>query len=602
MKRISRGLIVLLLFFVVLACESAQRPNILFISVDDMNCDSVGAFGCELEGTTPNIDRLAKDGMRFQFAHVQVGNCMPSRNVMFSGRYPHNNRVEGFYPVKDKDYPVLCDLFKEAGYLTAIRGKASHSTPFHPYPWGLNLDVIDGEKMHMKDAVSYGRSAKVAFETASKEGKPFCLLVNISDPHKPFYAMSGKQEVVDDPHKPSRIYKPNEVPIPGFLFDDPEVRLELAHYYSSVRRADDCVGEVLKQLKASGVEDNTMIVFLSDHGMPLPFAKTALWHHSTWTPWIVKWPGVTKAGAIDRKHMISGVDLLPTLLDVAGIKHPQGMDGRSFASLLKGDKQNGREFVFKVYNENSGANRNPMRGIQSRKYLYLFNPWVDGKRVFKTATTGTIAYRRMKELAGKSPELAARLDLFEHGVIEEFYDVEKDPDCLNNLIADKGLRSELNRHRAAMEDIMREAKDHLLGVLQQRENVKVRDAYMKKVQEEATARRNARRNEGKSDAPKKRKGLIKLELGDSDPSDGKVSLKVHHKLNKRMGSQKLHATLKDAGGKRIERKVVEVSGTGIEEIVFQLEAVELKGIMYSCFIGADFGQHLQIEHTEITSF
>ena len=88
----------------------AAAPNILIVTIDDMSCDSVGAFGSKLVGITPNMDQLAKTAMRFKFAHVQVGNCMPSRNVMWSGRYPHNNGVEGFYQVKSPSYPVLCDL------------------------------------------------------------------------------------------------------------------------------------------------------------------------------------------------------------------------------------------------------------------------------------------------------------------------------------------------------------------------------------------------------------------------------------------------------------------------------------------------------------
>src|SRR6185503_16709296 len=102
---------------------AADRPNILIITTDDMSADSVGAFGCKLAGTTPHMDQLAKDGLRFRHAHVQVGNCMPSRNVMWSGRYPHNNRVEGFYQVRNPGYPVLADLMKAGGYFTAIRHK-----------------------------------------------------------------------------------------------------------------------------------------------------------------------------------------------------------------------------------------------------------------------------------------------------------------------------------------------------------------------------------------------------------------------------------------------------------------------------------------------
>ena len=166
-------------FLFVWSCSPAsrqqgERPNILFLTVDDMSADSVGAFGCRLADTTPNIDRLADEGLRFNYyAHVVVGNCMPSRNVMLSGRYPHNNRVEGFYPVKDKDYPVLCDLMKEAGYFTAIRGKVSTLTPYHPYEWDLVLDTQDGKRVQPKDVKSYYHSTKEGIAAAKETGNRF---------------------------------------------------------------------------------------------------------------------------------------------------------------------------------------------------------------------------------------------------------------------------------------------------------------------------------------------------------------------------------------------------------------------------------------------
>jgi N-sulfoglucosamine sulfohydrolase len=131
MTRLATCLIALAIMGTVLTdpAPAADRPNVLLITMDDLSCDSVGAFGCRLKDTTPNIDRLASQSLHFAHAHVQVGNCMPSRNVMFSGRYPHTNRVEGFYQVREPGYPVLADLLKEAGYFTGIRGKVSHSTP-----------------------------------------------------------------------------------------------------------------------------------------------------------------------------------------------------------------------------------------------------------------------------------------------------------------------------------------------------------------------------------------------------------------------------------------------------------------------------------------
>lgn len=452
---------------------AADRPNLLIITVDDMNADSVGAFGCELEGVTPNIDRLAARSLRFSRAHVQVGNCMPGRNVMWSGRYSHNNGVEGFVQNKKPGYPVLTDLMKQAGYFTAIRGKAPHSTPYHPYPWDLNLDTLpDGSAAHKKDAASFGASTTHGINAAKEAGKPFCLMINISDPHKPFYTGG-------DRHEPSRTYKPDEVPIPGFLFDDPAVRKELADYYSTVRRADDAVGAVVRALEASGQADHTFVMFFSDHGMPLPFAKTQLYHHSTWTPLIVRWPGVTRAGAVDDAHMVSAVDFLPTLLDLVGAPHPDGLDGRSFLPVIKGEPQADRDMVFKEYNQNSAGTRELMRAVQTPRYLYIFNPWSDGVRDMRTATKGTATYRRMKELAKTDPTMAARLRLIDHRVLEELYDVASDPDALVNLIDDPKHAAELAKLRTAIEDWMVKTGDPTLDVFRQRDEPEARAAFNK---------------------------------------------------------------------------------------------------------------------------
>ena len=470
------------------------RPNILIVTVDDMSCDSVGAFGCKLAGTTPNIDQFAQEGLRYQFAHVQTGSCYPSRNVMFSGRYSHNTGVEGFYQVKNPDYPHLVDAMKEAGYFVGIRGKVSHSTPYQPYAWDADLTTIDGVKQHMKNAKSYYVSTKRGIELAKSSEKPFCLNINISDPHKPFYAMGKNGDVVADDNIPSLVFDADEVPVPGFLFDHPDVRKELAHYYSSVRRADDCFGEVLNALNESGVQDKTVVMFLSDHGMPFPFAKTAVWYHSTRTPWIVRWPGVTQPGSVDTQHMISAVDLMPTILDIVESPHPDGFDGHSFLPTIRGESQSGRDWVYTFHNENSGRNRSPMRSVQSRRYGYIFNPWCDGKRVFKTATTGTMTYRAMRRLATTDTGMAARLDLFQHRVPEEFYDYENDPNALHNLIEDPSHAEALDEHRLAMRDIMDQSGDPLLKVFDQRDDHAFKSAYVDKIQAEANRRKKAGRN------------------------------------------------------------------------------------------------------------
>jgi len=576
------------------ASAAVEPQNILIVTVDDMNCDSVGAFGCKLPGTTPNIDKLAAEGMRFEHAHVQVGNCFPSRNVLLSGRYPHNTGVEGFYQVTKPNYPHMVDLMKQAGYFVGIRGKATHSTPYHPYAWDADLSVIDGHKQDIKNARSYYLSTKRGIELAVAAKKPFCLNVNISDPHKPFYAMGKQGGVAKDSNVPTYVFTPEEVPVPGFLFDHPDVRLELAHYYSSVRRADDCFAAIVKALNESGKRDETVIIFLSDHGMPLPFAKTALWNHSTRTPWIVSWPGVTKAGTTDAAHMISAVDMLPTICDMIGIDHPKGFDGYSFAPILRGGNLPNREMVYKVYNENSGGNRSPMRSVQSRSFGYLFNPWSDGERIFKTATTGTLTFRAMQKLASSDKAIAARLEVFQHGVPEEFYDYENDPDALNNIIDDPKYSRQLAEHRAAMRDFMERTKDPILEVFDQRDDATVRSAYVNRVQAEADARRKLKPRNKQTQAQRRRNArLFQLAIPRDAVAGAMLVVTIEHRLPPQLKSQRFHVTLKDGSGKRIERIVKSTSGQGELLVTFQIPGdSDLTSLTVSAFVGADYSSNL----------
>ena len=561
--------------------SQADTPNLLVITVDDMSCDSAGVFDGVIPDLTPNMDQLAAEGLRFEMAHVQVGNCYPSRNVMFSGRYPHSSGVEGFYQVQN-DFPVFCDVMQKAGYFTAIRGKVSHSTPYQPYHWDADLTIKeDGAKEHIKDVASYGTSLTRGIEKARTAHKPFAININISDPHKPFWFHG-------DPHGVSKIYTPEESPVPGFLFDDPIVREELALYYTSVRRADDAVGAVLDALKKSGESENTIVFFLSDHGMPLPFAKTQLYHHSTQTPLIIRWPGVTQPGTVDDRHMVSAIDFLPTFCDMVHAPHPDGLQGTSFEPLLQGKAQQGRTAVFKEYNENAGGNRHPMRGVETPEYLYLFNPWSDGEDIMRTATQGTKTYKRMKELAPTSEEIRQRLDLFEHRVVEELYNVQEDPDCLINLIDSKSHQSVLEDMRNRLKIWMEETSDPAIVAFEGRKDEAIRRAYVDKSQEETNARRAAQRK-NKPKKPKKQK-LIKVIP--KRTIDG-ISVVVEHTIPEQMDGQKVHVTLKQ-DGKRLERKIIDVSGTGKTEISFPVPSdLRNADLSVAAFVGADYSDNLQ---------
>ncbi len=577
---------------VSLACLSSvdAKPNVLIITVDDMSADSIGAYGCPLKEISPHMDALVRSGLRFQHAHVQVGNCMPGRNVMWSGLYPHNNQVEGFYQVRQPGHQHLVDLMKKAGYFTAIMGKTTHSTPYHPYGWDAILDKAeDRANYDKKNPAHFGEATARGIAAAVQADKPFCLMVNVSDPHKPFYSGEG------DKNQPTLVVDAKDVPVPGFLFDDPEVRQELALYYSSVSRADDCVGQILRSLQQSGKQEDTVVVFLSDHGMPLPFAKTQLYHHSTHTPLAIRWPGVTAPDSVDNLHMVSAVDLTPTILDIVGAEIPK-LDGFSFAPILKGERQKEREFVVKEYNENSGRSRDPIRAVQTRKYLYLANAWSNGTRVFATATTGTRTYRRLAELAKSDARLAERLAMYKYRVPEEFYDVENDPDCLRNLIDHPGYQEVIQLQRDRLLAWMERTNDHMTECFRNFDDPQVREAYVVAKEMEAMARKRTATN---APAAKKQK-VFTVTLPEPTTAAARVKFVIEFDLPPAKGVQSITMTLKQGKrGERVERKMATIKGKGklVAEFDMPTNPVDNR-ISFAAWVGPEFSKNLQYYHSD----
>ncbi len=439
-----------------------KRPNILLITSDDMHWDSPGCFGGQTPAITPNIDRLASQGMRFMHAHMTTAVCQPSRSSLMTGRYPHRHGAEGFEPI-DRSVPTLQEQLHEAGYLNATLGKVKHLEPKDKFKWDL---------FKYKEELGYGRDAKLFYtvaknfmQTAVSKGQPFSLLANVKDPHRfkgphcPFYGSKNVQKKFKDLPSPSRVYKPTEVTVPGFMPDLPEIRKEMAQYYSSVRRCDDIVGVIMRALDESGQAQNTIVIFLSDHGMSMPFAKTNCYRYSTRTPWIVVWPGKVKPGTVDKQHFISGIDFMPTLLDAIGLPQPKGMDGFSFLPILLGQQQAGRNKVFTQFYENFSKRRYPMRAVHNHRYGYIFNPWSNGKRQFNDESDNSLTFNAMKEAAKTNKKIADRINFFRYRVLEEFYDYSKDPYSLDNLIAEPAYIKEIDKMRKELLEWMERTKD-----------------------------------------------------------------------------------------------------------------------------------------------
>ncbi len=268
------------LLFAVVACAffsratavtTASLPPVILLTTDDLNWDSVGVYGSPVETPTPNINRLAHDSTRFQYGFVQVAVCTPSRHVMLSGCYSHTTRTEGFVNIT----PValtLPEILKKTGYYTAIINKGVGN-----YHWDFQADRK--ETHQGRDPDIYASLVRKVYEKASRKNQPLFLMANTMDPHRPFHGSAEQKqwdeiaEIIPLLKAASRVYRPDEVSVPAFIPDLPPVRQEMAEYYSSVRRADDVVGAIMRTLGELGIADKALIVFLSDHRISMPFAK-----------------------------------------------------------------------------------------------------------------------------------------------------------------------------------------------------------------------------------------------------------------------------------------------------------------------------------------
>jgi len=448
--------------------DEAEPVNFLLITADDLEWSSVGVYGSEVDGITPNIDRLASEGMRFTNGHVTIAVCQPSRQTLMTGRFPHNNGAPAFNPIAD-DVPILQESLKQAGYLNGSIGKTRHLQPSSRFGWDLGAGPEDpdtGIWMHHlgngRDIDLYKKYMRDFLQMANDQDKNFWLMLNTHDPHKPFY---GDGAAAFD-YPVSRVYLPEEIEVPGFLPDLPDVREELAAYYTSVRRSDDIVGAILEILEDAGFQANTLVMFLSDNGSSFPFSKGNAYLNSTKTPWIVRWPGKTTAGAVDTRHFISGIDYMPTILDAAGLEQVPNMDGRSFLPILTGTEQGWRTSVFTEFNAPFNNIPLHMRSIQNAKFGYIYNPFYGLEQVAMESMNGP-TWAAMLEAGKTDTAIQERVDLFYHRVPEELYDYENDPDGLVNLVDDAEYAGILAELRQELANEMYVTRDPMLQGLEE---------------------------------------------------------------------------------------------------------------------------------------
>ena len=423
--------------------HAQEKPrNVLLIVADDL-LREIGCYGNKAI-QTPHLDALAKRGVLFTQAYSSVASCSPSRASLYTGLYTHQNGQYGLQHAahKQEAHPwvqALPQLLRAAGYWTGIIGKI-HVGPQSVYQW--HAEITGKGLKGNRDVVAMAQASRDFIN--KREQKPFFLIVGYSDPHRAAKGF-GNEPFAKDPKEVR--YDPKKVVVPYHLPDRPEVRAELAEYYQSVTRMDRGVGLLMEVLEQTGQLGNTLIIFVSDNGMPFPGAKTTLYGAGVHLPLIVCAPNQKTRGH-QNNAMVSYIDIAPTILEWSKAKGPKGysLPGKSFLPILDEQNPKGWDLVFGSHQFHEITMYYPMRFAQTRKHKYILNYAHALDYPFASDLWASDMWQGILKRGDKMMGQRG-VDAYLHRPREELYDIEKDPNELKNLAGDSAYASVLQDMR-----------------------------------------------------------------------------------------------------------------------------------------------------------
>ena len=411
------------------ADESATPPNIVWLIADDVSPQEFGCYGHPTI-RTPHIDRLARGGVRFSRAYVTTSSCSPSRASLFTGKYPHSTGAENLHDPLPRDQAVLPELLAQRGYYSGSVGK------FH-------MGSATSKKF---DRVMKRVEDWRPFLAERPADRPFFLSVGFHDAHRPF-----ERGCVDPPHAPE------DVTVPPYLPDTPEVRGDLAAFYDEISRMDEVIGALTGALEREGILENTLIVFLGDNGMPFPRAKTTLYESGIQTPLVVHWPAALEGRRVDS-GLTSLVDLAPTMLEAGGVPVPDEMQGQSVLQQLRQPGGAGRQYVFAEKNWHDMDDHS--RAVTDGRYKYIRNAYPERPLSTAADCINSPTFKTMKAMRDAGTLTDEAMLLFRsRRAAEELYDLEYDAMEFHSLAADPAYGSALERMRGALDRWVEETHD-----------------------------------------------------------------------------------------------------------------------------------------------
>ncbi|HEV7359842.1 MAG TPA: sulfatase [Mycobacterium sp.] len=384
--------------------------NVLIVHWHDLG-RYLGAYG-HPDVCSPRLDRLAADSIQFTRAHATAPLCTPSRGSLFTGRYPQSNGLVGLahhgweYRAGVQTLP---QILAESGWHSALFGM-QHETS---YPKRLGFDEFDVSNSYC-DYVVDKVGDWLRAQAPQSDGQPFLLTAGFFETHRPY---------------PRDRYEPADsaaVELPDYLPDTPEVRGDLADFYGAITTADAAVGQILDTLAETGLDASTWVVFFTDHGPALPRAKSTLYDAGTGIALLIRPPTGRAAGTRVYDELFSGVDLVPTLLELLGLEVPGEIEGVSHAHALLAadtplaDPVREQVYTMKTYHDSF----DPIRAIRTKEYSYIENyvprPLLDLPWDIEQSPSGLAVAPFVKS---PRPE-------------RELYDLRTDPTETTNLLAD----------------------------------------------------------------------------------------------------------------------------------------------------------------------
>lgn len=432
-KLVTASLVTISLF--KLDAYAKNRPNIVIYLTDDQSQLDASIYGAEVLNT-PNLDRLAENGIVFDNAFIASPACAPSRAALLTGLMPSRNGAEANHSYPKPGISVLTQQLQEEGYKVLAFGKVAHMK----MNWECGFDFYHSGMTGLANHVTN-------YVDSVKMDEPVCLMVGDRRPHVPWISKT--------------IYEPDELKLPPYFIDTPETRNLWARYYSDITGADQEMGKIY-ELARHQFGDNFIFIYTADHGGQWPFGKWNLYDAGIKVPLIVVWPGHIKPDT-RTDAMVSWIDLFPTLLDLTGSKMPVGLDGKSFKMVLEGKTDHFREYIFTTHSGDGKMNVYPIRSIRDHRFKYILNLYPENYHsnhsdILRKPNAGAY-WDSWDEAAKYDDRAAAIIHKYYVRPAEEFYDLEVDPMEQQNLIDSDEHQDQINKMRQILEEWMDQQGD-----------------------------------------------------------------------------------------------------------------------------------------------